>query len=105
MKTVLIGFKINSGVFTADDGKQVNYSNREVRFITDSGQDSLNVGFQAFTEKFKLSELASILHVQEDDRLVNDALNACVNKPVWVQFAPVGDKIRVVNFGLEQNRK
>ena len=104
MKTVLIGFKINIGEFTPDDqpDKKIPYSNRELTFITDVGEDSYNIGFQPYKEKFKLNDLARILKVQPQDSLVNDALRVMVNKAVTVQFAPVGDSLKVVSFALEQ---
>ena len=103
MKTIIVGFKISKGVFTPENGKDpINYSNREVVFMTDSGADSENIGFKPFTEKFKLAELAKILCVQESDDLVNDALKQLLNKPVTLDFAPVANSLRVVNFTPEK---
>ncbi len=102
MKTVLIGFTINVGSFKGEDGQPIEYSNRELTFITDSGEDQKNIGFKPYNEKFKLADLARILKVQPNDDIVNDALKVMVNKAVWVQFAPVANTLKVVNFGLEQ---
>lgn len=101
-KYVLIGYTINVGEFTPDDQpeKKIPYSNREIWFITNCGENTYNKGFKPFKEKFKLSELAKILNVQPNDSLVNDALNALVNKAVNVQLAPVGDSFKVVYFEL-----
>lgn len=102
MKTVLIGFEINVGTFTNDQGKDVPYSNRVITFITNTGEDRKRKGFFPYEEKFKLADLADILGVQPDDQLVNDALMTMVNKAVVVSFAPVGGTLKVVNFRLEQ---
>lgn len=102
MKHILIGYQINVGEFTPDDQpeRKIPYSNRVLTFITDVGEDKYNIGFQPYKEKFKLADLARILDVQPDDKLVNDALKTMVNKVVNVQFAPIGDALKVVSFKL-----
>lgn len=100
MKTILIGFTRRIGSFTSDKtGELIEYSHRDLRFITDSGANSDNIGFAQFTaEKMKLGQLASILKVKEDDVSVDNALNALLSKNVNLQFAPVGDQMKLVWF-------
>lgn len=100
MKTIFIGFTRRVGTFTSEKtGEVISYSNRDLRFITDSGATSDNIGFSQFTaEKMKLSQLAQILKVNEDDKAVDTALNDLLSKNVNLQFAPVGDQMKLVWF-------
>jgi hypothetical protein len=102
MKTVLIGFVINIGTFKDDNGKDVPYSNRIITFISNTGENKTRKGFFPFEQKFKLVELADILGVQPDDRIINEALMTMVNKAIKVDFAAVGGQLKIVNFELEQ---
>lgn len=100
MNTILIGFSRKVGSFKSDKtGEDVNYSNRTLRFITDSGTSSDNFGYEQYTaEKMKLNTLAQILKVPENDEAVDKALKALINRPVNTQFAPVGGQISLVWF-------
>ena len=104
MSTILIGFTRKVGTFTSDKtGEVVAYSNRDLRFITDTNPDKDVVGFSQFIEpKMKLSQLASILKVPETDEAVDKTLTALCNKAVNVNFAPVGDKLSVVWFAAAE---
>ena len=102
--TLLIGYTRNVGQFASKDtGELIDYSNRILRFITNSGASisqpgKENIGFSQFGEKLKLAELAGILGVPEDDKAVDNALNALLQKEVITSFAPVGDKMSLVYF-------
>lgn len=104
MKTILIGFTRKVGSFTSEKtGEVIEYSNRDLRFITDSGANADNIGFKPFTaEKMRLSDLAQILKVPENDEAVDNALKNLVNKPVNTQFAPKNDKMELVWFAAEK---
>lgn len=104
MKTILIGFSRSVGTFTSrQTGEEVSYSNRTLRFITNSGENKDNIGFEQFSaEKMKLSVLAQILKVQETDEAVDKALNELINRPVNTQFAPVGGALSLVWFAAEK---
>lgn len=101
-KCVLIGFEVKSGRIDRPGQEPFVYDNREITFISNTGNTSKRVGFFPFMEKFKLEEVADILGVQPDDRLVNDALFNMVNKPVTVDYAPVKGELKVTNFRLVQ---
>ena len=98
MKTVLIGFVINIGTFKDDNGKDVPYSNRIITFISNTGENKTRKGFFPFEQKFKLAELADILGVQPDDRIINEALMTMVNKAIKVDFAAVGGQAQNLQF-------
>ena len=100
MKTILIGYEIRKGTFKSKDtGEDVAYSNRNLRFITDIGANETDIGFSQFiAEKMKLSQLAQILKVPENDEAVNKALSALLSKEVNTQFAPVAGTMKLVWF-------
>lgn len=100
MKTVFIGFTRKVGQFSnRDTGELVEYSNRELRFITDSTPNGDVVGFSSFSvPKMKLEQLAHILKVQKNDEAVDNALKALISQEVNTQFAPVGDSMSLVWF-------
>ena len=102
MKTVMIGYKISIGIMKGKNGEDVNYNSRTVRFITDMGANSENVGFEPFEAKFKLDDLARVLGVNPDNIQVNEALNRCINKSVVCTFAPVFGELKCVAFSLEK---
>lgn len=101
-KCILIGFEVKSGVIKRAGQEDFVYDNREITFISNSGNSSKRVGFFPFLEKFKLEEVAEILGVQPSDQLVDDALFNMVNKPVIVDYAPVKGELKVTNFRLAQ---
>lgn len=104
VSTLLIGYQRNVGQFPSKDtGELIDYSNRVLRFITNSGATTAqkgkeNIGYSQFAEKMKLADLASILGVAEDDKAVDNALNALLQQEVITSFAPVGDKMSLVYF-------
>ena len=100
MITKLIGFEISKGSFTNEKtGEVIDYSNRTLLCITDVGEDSKHVGFAPFEEKkIKMSNLASWLHVQENDSAVDNALKALIGKPVEFARAPRNGELVVVGF-------
>ena len=103
MKTMLIGFTRKVGEFTNEKtGELIQYSNRDLRFITDAGTSKNNVGFTQFTaDKMKLSQLADILKVAENDDAVDKVLSSLISKEVNVQFAPVGDQMKLIWFSAQ----
>lgn len=103
MKTVFIGYEKRVGSFPSKEtGEIISYSNRFLRFITDSGASKSDIGFKSFTtDRLKLGELAEILGVPENDEAVDKALAALLNKPVRTSFAPKDDKMVLVWFGAE----
>lgn len=112
MKTFLIGFSRSIGSFTSEKtGELIEYSNRDLRFITDSGANQDNIGFAQFTaDKMKVGQLAQILKINNFDRMdkasqdnaVDEGLKKLINREVNVQFAPVGDKIKLVWFSAAE---
>ena len=104
MKYILIGFSQNVGTFTDKvTGELVSYSNRSLRFITDSGAGGNEFGFSQFTaDKLKLAQLADILKVQKTDEAVNNALLGLLSKDVNVQFAPINNELKLVWFGKSE---
>lgn len=104
VNTILIGYQRNVGQFTdKGTGELVDYSNRIVRFITNSGASSSqkgkeNIGYSQFSEKMKLAELASILGVPESNEAVDNALNDLLQKEVITSFAPVNNVMTLVYF-------
>ena len=100
MKTIFIGFTRKVGSFTNEKtGELVEYSNRELRFITDSSPNSDVIGFSSFVApKMKLEQLAQILKVKKNDEEVDNALKALISQEVNTQFAPVGDTMSLVWF-------
>ena len=100
MKYIFIGFTQSVGTFTdKQTGEVVPYSNRNLRFITDSGANGDNFGFAQFTaEKMKLAQLSDILKVPKTDEAVNNALLGLLSKDVTCTFAPVGDSLKLVWF-------
>lgn len=108
MRTIFIGFFDNHGTFTdKKTNEEVYYSNRDLRFITDTVANSNTHGFSHFEEKkFKATELVSILKInvtptmtnEAVDNAINAALDSLINKEVITQFAPVGDTWKLVWF-------
>lgn len=99
VQTILIGFERSVGNFTnKSTGEFVEYSNRVVKFITDSGSDSTHVGFDFFEQKIKMSDLALFLSVKADDDIVDNALKALIHKPVELSYAPRKGELLVVGF-------
>ena len=94
--TLLIGYSRNVGQFPSKDtGELIDYSNRIIRFITNSGQNSStpgqeHIGYSQFAEKMKRTELAGILGVADTEEAVDNALNNLLQKEVITSFAPVG---------------
>lgn len=98
-QTILIGFEVSSGNFAnKSTGELVEYSNRLVKFITDTGADSTHVGFDFFEQKIKMSDLARFLSVKVDDYIVDNALKALIHKPVELSYAPRKGELTVVGF-------
>ena len=100
MKTLFIGYTRKVGSFTNEKtGELVEYSNRDLRFITDANPNTDVRGFSQFVEpKMKLAQLAQILKVPETDEAVDKALTALLNREVNLNYAPLGDKLSVVWF-------
>lgn len=100
MKVIFIGFTQSIGTFKdKNTGESVQYSNRSLRFITDSGAVGDNVGFTQFTaDKMKLAQLAEILKVPKTDEDVNFALTSLLSKEVNCQFAPVNNEMKLTWF-------
>ena len=101
-KTVLIGFEVKAGAVPRQGQEDFVYNNREITFISNTGNSSKRVGFFPFMEKFKIEELAEIFGVQPSDSIVNDALRNLVNKSVFIEYAPIKGELKVTNFGLLQ---
>lgn len=104
MKTIFIGYTRKVGSFTNEKtGELINYSNRDLRFITEGGANNDVVGFSQFVApKMKREQLSQILKVQDNDNAVDSALNALLNREVNTQFAPVGDTMSLVWFSAAQ---
>ena len=97
MKTLLIGYEIKKGEFTSEKtGELITYNNRVLRFITDSGSTKDNVGYAAFSEKFKMSELAQCFCVPENDSTVDSVLQNGLQHEWELAYRPVGDKMACV---------
>ena len=54
MKTKLIGYKISIGEMDDESNpkNKISYNSRTIRFITDMGETSDNIGFDMFDSKF-----------------------------------------------------
>ena len=106
MKTLFIGFTRNVGTFPdKQTGELIPYSNRNLRFITDSGSGGDNVGFTQFNaDKMKLGQLAKILGVRETDNDVDNALSALLSKAVNTQFAPVNNEMKLIWFSPAETK-
>ena len=102
MKTKLIGYKISVGEMDdkSNPGNKIPYNSRTITFITDMGESDTYKGFSPFDAKFKLDELAKILHVNPTNEDVNHALNMCLTKDVICNFAPVFGELKCVGFML-----
>ena len=98
-QTILIGFERSVGNFTnKSTGELVEYSNRNIKLITDSGCDSTHIGFDFFEEKIKMSDLARYLNVKSDDDTVDNALKSLLQKRVELSYAPRKGELAVVGF-------
>lgn len=98
-QTILIGFEVSSGNFTnKTTGELVEYSNRIIKFITDTGADATHVGFDFFEEKIKMSDVALYLGIKADELTVDTALHSLINKPVELSYAPRKGELSVVGF-------
>ena len=100
MKTKLIGYKISIGEMDDESNpkNKISYNSRTIRFITDMGETSDNIGFDMFDSKFKRDELARILCVSPNDKDVNDALSCLIGKDVNCFYAPVYGQLKCVGF-------
>lgn len=88
-QTILIGYEIKIGKFPNEKtGQLVEYNNRILRFISDSGATPENVGYSPFEVKLKMTELAKSLGIGANDNFVNDTLTKNLNKEFEVSFAP-----------------
>lgn len=88
-QTVLIGYEIKTGKFPNEKtGELINYNNRILRFITDTGATSDNIGFSPFEVKLKMEDIAKSLGIGQNDNYVNDTLNKYLNKEFDVIYAP-----------------
>ena len=101
MKTILVGFKISIGEMDKN-GQKVPYNSRTIRFMTDMGATEEDIGFSPFEAKFKLADIAKVLGVNPNNNDVNEALKACINRPVICQYAPVYGELTVVGFTPEK---
>lgn len=98
-QTILIGFERSIGSFpNKTTGEIVEYSNRNIKLITDAGADDMHIGYDFFEEKIKMSDLSRYLNVRDDDNSVDNALKALINKPVEVSYAPRKGELAVVGF-------
>lgn len=98
-QTILVGFERNVGIFTdKKTGEVINYSNREIRCITDVGSDDRNIGYTFLAEKFQMSALSVWLNVREDDNSVDAALKSLIHKPVEIVYAPRNGEMKAVAF-------
>jgi predicted metal-dependent TIM-barrel fold hydrolase len=100
-KTVLIGFEIKNGKFTNEKtGELVEYNNRVLRFITDSGQTSDNIGFAQFEVKLKMEDVARSFGIGLNDQYVNETLSKNLHKEFEVLWAPKNGTMTAVGFRL-----
>lgn len=98
-QTILIGFERSVGSFTnKTTGELVDYSNRNIKLITDTGADDTHIGFDFFEEKIKMSDLARFLGVKDTDISVDTALKTLIHKPVELSYAPRKGELAVVGF-------
>lgn len=101
MATILIGYEVRKGEFpNPKTGELIPYNNRILKAITNDGEDNHNVGYSAFEEKLKLSELSSWLGVSENDASVDSLLKQSINKPVEFKRAPRNGEFSVVGFKI-----
>ena len=101
MATILIGYEVRKGEFPSPKtGELIPYNNRMLKAITNDGEDNNNIGYSAFEEKIKLSDLASWLGVREDDTSVDNLLKQAINKPVEFKRAPRNGEFTVVGFKI-----
>lgn len=98
-QTILIGFEIKVGSFTdKNSGERIEFSNRIICCITDTGADETHVGFAPFEEKIKRTDLARYLNITDNDTNVDNYLKTLINKPVEFQYAPRNGVLAVVGF-------
>lgn len=102
--TKFIGYEISKGNFTdKTSGEVVDYSNRTLTFITDTGADEKHIGFAPFQyKKIRMINLASLLGVQEVDNAVDNALNSMIGKPVILDLAPRNGELALVGMRLSK---
>ncbi len=100
--TKFIGYEISIGTFTNEkSGEVIEYSNRNLTFVTDAGADEKHVGFAPFQhKKVKMSQLSSWLNVKEDDKSVNNALDSMIDKVVMLDLAPRNGELTLVGMRL-----
>lgn len=97
--TLFIGYERKVGTFIdKTTGENVAYSNRILRFITNSGANATKVGYAEFSEKMKRGELSGILGCGDNEEAVDTALNNLLQKEVITSFAPVGGNMCLVYF-------
>ncbi len=103
--TKFIGYEISKGDFTNEKtGEVIEYSNRNLTFITDTGADEKHVGFAPFQhKKVKMVQLASWLNVKDDDKAVDNALNSMIGKPVTLDLAPRNGELALVGIRLAKS--
>lgn len=100
-QTILIGYEIKIGTFPNEKtGEMIPYNNRILRFITDVGATSENVGYSPFKVKLKMQEIAKCLNLAANDSLVNDTLNKNLNKEFDVLWSPRDDSMVCVGVRL-----
>lgn len=100
-KTVLIGFEIRSGSFPNEKtGELVPFNNRVLRFITDSGVTSENIGFSQFEVKLKMEDVAKCFGIGKNDQYVNETLAKNLHKEFEVLWAPKNGSMTCVGFRL-----
>lgn len=119
MITKLIGFEVSKGSFTNEKtGELVEYSNRNLNLITDSGEDESHVGYSFYSEKkIKMKNLAKWLNIvtpkelpkeyeSENEYLdihVNKALKNLIGKVVSIDRAPRNGELEVVGIAVVEN--
>lgn len=105
-QTILIGYESSSGSFpNKDTGEVINFSNRLLKCITDTGADATHIGFDFFEEKVKMTDLARYLGVKSDDDSVDNTLKSLIHKPVEFSYAPRKGALAVVGFTAAKTDK
>lgn len=100
-KTVLIGYEIKTGKFPNEKtGELIPYNNRVLRFITDSGVTSENIGFSQFEVKLKMEDVARSFGIGINDQFVNETLSKNLHKEFEIHWAPKNGSMTCVGFRL-----
>lgn len=102
MKTILMGFdRTQQGIFEANDGQKIHYSNRICKFMTDSGSNGQDVfGFSGFEVKLKSKDICRSLGIPSNDewKSLDNWLLSHIQKPVEVIYAPVNNVMVAVGL-------